>query len=288
MSEQDEWEATLERAQTAGFRTLFLESKLDDDWWTSLTDAEPPVAVRAFARRWLETPDDPWQVLLDSVAAANPEALAEIEEDAHSLRGLRSLVSRIEHVAIAHRKEAHWAEEDLWGYLVQFRHARDADRYGHVMLYPLALPADIQQAEYGIHLKLPTTYRHFLLLTNGFHIGASWPNLCDIYGVGPQRANWTDVLLNNWQECEKFREIAAMWPFWASMTMSASWTASAARTRSIQMKPSLFLTHIPTSTGVLIARARTRTAIILSCSGTTRHVARQNGIVTLATGSLAK
>lgn len=211
MSEQDEWEAALQQAQSAGFRLLPLDRPPDSEWWTSLADKEPPVAVRTFARRWLESPDDPWQVLLDSVATANPEALVEIEEDPHSLRGLRSLVRRIERVAIALREQTQWDEEDPWGYLVHFHHVRDADRYAQVMLYPPALPADIRQAEHVINLKFPASYRRFLLLTNGFHIGASWPRLCDIYGVGPQRANWTDVLLNNWQQCERFREIAAMW-----------------------------------------------------------------------------
>ena len=74
MSEQDEWKAALERAQAAGFRTLPLESKLDGGWWAPLTDNEPPAPVRSFAQRWLEAPDDPWHVLLDSVAAANSEA----------------------------------------------------------------------------------------------------------------------------------------------------------------------------------------------------------------------
>jgi hypothetical protein len=40
--------------------------------------------------------------LPDSVAVANPEALGAIEEDTGSLRDLRSLISRIERVAIAH------------------------------------------------------------------------------------------------------------------------------------------------------------------------------------------
>ena len=94
MSEQDEWKAALERAQAAGFRTLPLESKLDGGWWAALTDNEPPAPVRSL-------PSVGWRrltilggVLLDSVAAANSEAQAEIEEDQHSLRGIRSLVSR--------------------------------------------------------------------------------------------------------------------------------------------------------------------------------------------------
>src|SRR4051812_23020794 len=120
MSEQDEWEAALQQAQSAGFRLLPLDRPPDSEWWTSLADKEPPVAVRTFARRWLESPDDPWQVLLDSVATANPEALVEIEEDPHSLRGLRSLVRRIERVAIALREQTQWDEEDPWGYLVHF------------------------------------------------------------------------------------------------------------------------------------------------------------------------
>ncbi|HEY7023169.1 MAG TPA: SMI1/KNR4 family protein [Ktedonobacterales bacterium] len=211
MSAQDEWEEALRFADTTGFRALPLESKLNNDWWTDLTDAEPPLAVRTFARRWLESPSDPWQVLLDSVTAANPEALAEIEADSHALRGLRLLVSRVTHVAIARRKQTHWDEEDPWGYLVQFRHAHDADRYECVMLYPPALPVDIKKAEYVLNLRLPTTYRHFLLLTNGLQIGAPSSLLCDIYGAGPRQAKWDPVLLYNWLECQGFMEIAAQW-----------------------------------------------------------------------------
>jgi hypothetical protein len=211
MSEQDEWREALRSAHTAGFRTLPLESKLSDDWWTSLTDAAPPAAVQIFARRWLETPDAPWRVMLDSVAAANSEALAEIEVDSHSLRGLRSLVSRATRGAIARRKEIDWAEEDLWGYLVQFRHARDADRGEQVMLCLPALPADSRQAEHVLNLKFPTTYRLFLLLTNGLKIGAPSSLPCDIYGAGPRQAKWDPVLLDSWLECQGFMEIAARW-----------------------------------------------------------------------------
>jgi SMI1 / KNR4 family (SUKH-1) len=211
MPGQDEWHAALDSMRVAGFRALPLDTPLDGEWWAALTNNEPPAPVRTFAQRWLETPDDPWQVLLDSVAAANPEALAEIEEDPRSIRGVFSLVSRIERVAIAHAGTIRWDEEDPWGYLVQFRHARDAERYTQVMLYPPAPPADIRQSEHVLNLPLPTTYRRFLLLTNGLQLGASGPFMHDIYGAGPRHANWTYVLLNYWSECEKFLEIAAQW-----------------------------------------------------------------------------
>lgn len=211
MTAQDEWEEALRSAHIAGFRALPLESNLDDGGWTLLTDAEPPLAVRTFARRWLESPDQPWQVLLDSVAAVNPAALAEMEADLHALRGLRSLVSRVTHAAIARRKQIHWDEENPWGYLIQFRHAVDADRYACVMLYPPALPADIRQAEHVLNFNLPTSYRHFLLLSNGIQIGAPSSLLCDIYGAGPRQAKWDTVLFDNWLECQGFVEIAAQW-----------------------------------------------------------------------------
>lgn len=206
------WQAALDRSVRAGFRVHPLDTALTVTDWSHLSAEEPPLPVRTFTELWAQQSAhhvvDPWHILVESAASVTPTLRDEVVEPS-ALGPLRSLLARLEQVAVVFGHPGNWTSPDQWGYLLQVRHAQRAGVYAHVLLHPPASAQNLAQAEHVLAFPLPRSYRRFLLLTNGLGLGEREASY--VCGAGPQRANWTAVQLNQWLECARQHEVSASW-----------------------------------------------------------------------------
>lgn len=207
MEAEQKWQQALQECRDAGFRLFPLDQSFSEAALHSLAE-EPSPAVIAFARLWNQAAPDAWQTLVQSAASVNPGVI----EDATTpplLEPVRALLARAEYAAAAWGHPDNWQSPLQWGYLLQIRSRHAGRAPEHILLHAPASPADIAAAEAALRMKLPPSYRRFLMLTNGLGIGIR--ELTYIAGAGPARADWNPVVLNQWLECQPYHEIAAMW-----------------------------------------------------------------------------
>jgi hypothetical protein len=210
MKEESAWQQAIQACQKDGFRVLVLDQPVEDAPLRALADEEPPPAVQAFAHHWNQTAPDAWHALLQSAAAVNP-TVGEDAELARSLEPLRALLGRAEYAALVYGQptSGYWKSLEQWSYLMQIRPPSNEADTDHLLLHLPASPADIALAEAALRLKLPPGYKHLLMVTNGLGLGTT--ELTYVCGAGPARASWNPVILNHWQECQGYHEIAAQW-----------------------------------------------------------------------------
>lgn len=208
MTLDESWQSALENSASAGFHVQSLDAALTEADWASLADENLPETVRAFAELWARHELDSWRVLVESAATVNPD-IGEQVSDGVALAPLRSLLVRAERAALVFGHPSHWTSPDQWGYLLHVRHAQRDDVYENVILHPPAKVSDLAQVEHVLAMRLPLSFRRFLLLTNGLGIGER--EFSYVCGAGPRRANWHAVLLNLWMECGGQHEVAAQW-----------------------------------------------------------------------------
>lgn len=203
------WQSTLLECQKNRFRVLPLHAPVTEDELTALADEKLPLPVATFARLWHEYQQDAWRTLIESAALENPAVLDE-PTSSGILAPLRSVVSRAEFAAVVWGHPLSWKSPQQWAYLLQIRAIRqDSEPSAHILLHPPASQDDIEKAETVLNLRLPPSYKRFLLVTNGLGFGANeWTFVC---GAGPARADWNKVVLNLWLECSHHNEICACW-----------------------------------------------------------------------------
>ena len=208
MTPDESRQSALESSASAGYHVFAIDAAPTAADWANLADMEPPEPVRAFAELWAREDVGPWRVLVESTAAINP-GIRDAASDGAKSAPLRALTARAERAALMFGHPSHWTSPNQWSYLLHVRHTRQAGVYANVILHPPAESADLAQAEHVLAIKLPPSYRRFLLLTNGLGIGER--EFSYVCGAGPQRANWNVVMLNRWMECGTLHEIAAQW-----------------------------------------------------------------------------
>lgn len=202
------WQSTLLECQKNGFRVLPLDAPVTEDELTALADEKPPLPVVTFARLWKEHPTDHWRTLIESAAIENPAVLDE-PTSSGILAPLRSVVSRAEYAAVVWGHPLSWKSPQQWAYLLQIRAKSQDGEPAHILLHPPASRDDIEKAEAVLDMRLPPSYKRFLLVTNGLGFGAD--ELTFVCGAGPARADWNKVVLNLWLECSHQHEICSCW-----------------------------------------------------------------------------
>jgi SMI1 / KNR4 family (SUKH-1) len=208
VEQESSWQVALDRCIHAGFHVLALDTAPTTPEWSGLSAEEPPLPVRRFIQLWTQHTLDPWHILVESAATVTPGILDEVAEPT-TLETLRSLLARVKQAAVMFGHPITWTAPNQWSYLLHVSHARRTGVYEQALLHPPVSAEEIAQAEHVLAAPLPPSYRRFLLLTNGLGLGER--ELSYVCGAGSQRANWTAVQLNLWQECARQHEVAASW-----------------------------------------------------------------------------
>lgn len=202
------WEGAVRRLEEDGLRVLPLDADSSSADLGSLSDKASPPSVVAFTRGWREARQEPWQVLVTSIAAEDVEAAREAEQLDES-HPLRRLVEAAEYAAIVCNEVSARTLEEMWTYLLYVRPPRAKLHAGTIRLHRPATHQSIAAAEAVLGMRLPPSYSQLLRITNG--LGMDEHEWLAIAGAGPQRTDWDAVTKNDWLRCQSFNEIAACW-----------------------------------------------------------------------------
>jgi SMI1/KNR4 family protein SUKH-1 len=202
------WEGAVRRLEEDGLRVLPLNGDTSSADLGSLSGKAPPPSVVAFTRGWSEARQEPWQVLVTSIAAEDVEAAREAKRLDESYP-VRRLVEAAEYAAIVCNEVSAHTLEDMWTYLLYVRPPRAKLRAGTIRLHRPATHQSIAAAEAVLGMRLPPSYIQLLRITNG--LGVDDYEWSAFAGAGPQRADWDAVTGDDWLRCQGFSEIAACW-----------------------------------------------------------------------------
>lgn len=120
MDEQGLWQQELQRYREKGIAVVSCEEADAEATLLALVEEELPPPVDAFFHLWKQNSSDPWQILLQSAATLNPDALEDFTPTP-SLEPLRSLLSYVSQMAILCWPPKTRSKFQQWGYLFQIK-----------------------------------------------------------------------------------------------------------------------------------------------------------------------